>query len=263
MFWHPGHVAKAKKRIRELVKAVNYVLELRDARAPYATGAYEREKLFKGKKSIIVLTKTDLADPVVTDEWIAYYKERGERVVTCQKGERGRTLLKKIFGERTVARALVVGLPNVGKSTFINKLKGRRSLKVGAVPGVTRGVQWIQINDRIKIVDTPGIVYTELFSKNLTAKLILTGCLPIELVDDWEILEMAFSIVYGKYPGAIRDLTGEVKSFDEFLMIYGKLRGFLIKGGEIDKEKAKNAFFFELSTGKFGRMSFEKSSEVF
>ncbi len=255
--WNPGHIAKAKKRIAELVKAVNYVIEIRDARAPFATGAYEREKLFRGRKSVIVLNKADLADPATTEEWVEYYRKRGEKVVTSEKGDRSKGLIKKLFGEKTSARVLVVGMPNVGKSTFINRLKGRRSLKVGAVPGVTRGVQWIQVNERIKMLDTPGIVYTNLFSKNLIAKLLLVGCLPPEKVEDWEYFSLAFEILKGRYPGVASEIAGDVDTFDEFIEIYGRRRGMLLKGSVVDKESAAHRFFYEVYMGKFGKMSFE------
>ncbi|MCD6449828.1 MAG: ribosome biogenesis GTPase YlqF [Thermotogaceae bacterium] len=260
--WNPGHIAKAKRKIKELVKAVNYVLEVRDARAPFATGAYEREKLFKGKKTIIILNKADLAEDSILDEWIEYFVERGERVVISKKGDRSKMLIKKIFGERASANILVVGLPNVGKSTFINRLKGKKSVKVGAVPGITRGVQWVQINDRIKMLDTPGILYTELFSKKLAAKLILAGSIPSEKVDDWELFTLAFDILKEKYPGAIKELSGDVDSFDEFITVYGKRRGMLQKGGVVDIETAAIKFFQEISTGKYGKMSFETPRDI-
>lgn len=260
--WNPGHIARAKKRIKDLVKAVNYVLEVRDARAPFATGAYEREKLFKGKKVVVVLNKADLAEDRVTDEWVEYFVDRGEKVIISKKGDRSKTLIKKIFGERTAANILVVGLPNVGKSTFVNRLKGRKSAKVGAIPGVTKGVQWIQINDRIKMVDTPGILYTELFSKKLAAKLLLVGSIPSEKVDDWELFTIAFDILKEKYPGVVKELAGDVDSFDEFITIYGKRRGMLQKGGEVDIETAAIKFFYEIYTGKYGKMSFETPRDI-
>ncbi len=259
--WNPGHVAKAKRRMAELVKAVNYVIEIRDARAPYATGAYEREKLFKGKKSVIVLNKADLADERVTKEWVEFYSERGERVIVSQKGDRSKTLMKKLFGEGNI-RALVVGLPNVGKSSFINRIKGKRSLKVGAAPGITRGVQWLQISDSVRIIDTPGVVYSNLFSKRLVAKLLLVGSLTVEQVDDWEIYSLAFEILKDRNPGLIRDLAGDVSSFDEFVENFGRRRGFIQKGGVVDTNVAAHKFFHDVYTGKLGRMSFETPMEI-
>ncbi len=260
--WNPGHIARAKKKISELVKAVNYVVEIRDARAPYATGAYEREKLFRGKKTIIVLNKADLAEEKITEEWIEYFRDRGEKAIIAQKGDRSKSLIKKLFGEKAAARALIVGMPNVGKSTFINRIKGRRSLKVGAVPGITRGVLWLQINERIRFLDTPGIIYTELFSKKLIAKLILVGSIPPEKVDDWQHFINAFDILREKYPGTIRDIGGDVDSFDEFIKLYGKKRGMLLKGGKVDMETAAYRFFYEIYIGKYGKMSFETPREI-
>ncbi len=261
--WNAGHIQRAKKKIAELVKAVNYVLEVRDARAPFATGAYEREKLFRGKKSLIIFNKSDIADESVTEKWEYFYRSRGERIIITKKGDRSRKLLKMIFGEASNVRALIVGLPNVGKSSFTNRLKGRRSTKVGAVPGVTRGVQWIQINDSVRIIDTPGILYSELFSKELAAKLLLVGSIVVEKLNDWEIQELAFDILRRRYPGVVKDMVGEVSNFDEFLEFFGRKHGMILKGGLVDKERASHKFFHDVYNGKLGRMSFEEPEEIF
>ncbi len=260
--WYPGHVARAKRKIAELLKAVNFVIEIRDARAPYATGAYERREILKGKRSIIVLNKADIAQEDITNGWVEFFRSRNERVVVTWKRDRSARLLREIFGERMSAKALVIGLPNVGKSAFINRIKGRRSVKVGRFPGVTRGVQSIQINDRIKILDTPGIVYTELFSKKLVAKLLLVGAVMPEMVEDWKIFEMAFSMVNERYPGVVSEKVGKVSSFDEAVLEFGRRRNMLMKGGEIDTNNALQKMFHEIASGKWGKMSFETPQEV-
>ncbi len=261
--WSPGHIAKAKKKIAEFVKVVNYVLEVRDARAPFATGAYEREKLFRGKRSVIVLNKSDIADESTTKSWEEFYRNRGESVLVTKKGDRSRKLLRALFGEGKNVKALIVGLPNVGKSSFINRMRGRRSLRVGGVPGITRGVQWIQVNDRVKILDTPGILYSELFSKELAAKLLLVGSITIEKVDDWEIREIAFEILRKRYPSVVRNIAGDVSSFEEFIESFGRRRGMVQKGGSVDREKAAHKFFHDMYIGRFGKMSFESPEDVF
>jgi ribosome biogenesis GTPase A len=260
--WNPGHIVKAKRKISELVKAVNYVLEVRDVRAPCATGAYEREKLFKGKKTVIVLNKSDLADDEVTKEWIEFYQSRGEKVITSKKHDRSKFLLKKLFGDNLNVRALVVGMPNVGKSSFINRVVGRKALRVGGVPGITRGVQWLQVNDRIRFLDTPGIIYTELFSKKIIAKLLLTGVLTVEQVDDWEVYSMAFDILRKRYIGLIRDLAGDYETFDEFIETFGRKRGMVQKGGKVDTLTDTHKFFHDVYMGNFGKMSFETPREM-
>ncbi len=260
--WHPGHVAKAKKRMAELLKAVNTVLEIRDARAPFATGAYDRRTLLRGKRTIIILNKADLADENVTKKWLDYFLDRGERVVLSQKWERSRSVLRKLFSQNMDLRILVVGLPNVGKSSFINRMKGRRSLKVGAVPGITRGVQWIQVDEKIKVLDTPGIIYTELFSKRLMAKLLLVGVLTAEILDDWKVFEMAFEILKNRYPGIIRERLGEAENLQEALQKFGRNLGLVRKGGIVDESTALQRMFYDISMGKWGRMSFEDPDEI-
>ena len=255
--WYPGHVARAKRKIAELLKAVNFVIEIRDARAPYATGAYERREILKGKRSIIVLNKADIAQEDITNGWVEFFRSRNERVVVTWKRDRSARLLREIFGERMSAKALVIGLPNVGKSAFINRIKGRRSVKVGGVPGVTRGVQWIQINESIKLIDTPGVIYTDLFSDRLVAKLLLVGVLTPEMMDDWKALEIAFEILRSRHPDIVRERVGDVSGLYEAVQVFGKSRGLLRVGGEVDESTALNKMFQEISSGKWGKMSFE------
>ncbi len=260
--WYPGHVAKAKKRISELLKAVNTVLEIRDARAPMATGAYDRRSLLRGKRTIIVLNKADLADESVTKRWKDSFIERGERVVISQKWDRSKTVLRKLFSPQMDVRVLVVGLPNVGKSSFINRMKGRRSSKVGGVPGITRGVQWIQVSDKIRVLDTPGIIYTNLLSEKILAKLLLVGSLTPERVEDWRIYETAFEILKERYPEILEGVLGEVRSLQDAVEVFGRKRGLKRSGGEVDEEKSVQKMFYEIYNGKWGRMSFEDPTDA-
>ncbi|MCD6551678.1 ribosome biogenesis GTPase YlqF [Thermotoga sp.] len=251
MNWYPGHIEKAKRRIRELLKMVNTVLEVRDARAPFATSAYGMD--FSKKGTIVVLNKVDIADKKITKEWVEYFKKQGKRVITTYKDEPRQVFLRKLHLGR-LARVLVVGVPNTGKSTIINKLKGKRASSVGAQPGVTRGIQWFSLENGVKMLDTPGILYKNIFSKDLAAKLLLVGSLPVERIDDHEVFEKAFEI-FKRYQGVEDDFT-------TFFENFAKRRGLLKKGGVPDLDRAIRVFFTEISQGKVGRLSFERPDEV-
>lgn len=251
MNWYPGHIEKAKREIRKLLKLVNTVLEVRDARAPFATSAHD--VTFSGKRRIILLNKVDIADEETTKKWVEFFRKNGETVVTTHKEEPRSALLKKLSLDR-LARVLVLGVPNTGKSTVINKLKGKRASAVGAEPGVTKGIQWFSLENGVKVLDTPGILYKEIFDKGLAARLLLVGSLPVNKIDDPEIFEISYEI-YRKKAGVEED-------FQTFFENLGKKRGLLRKGGTVDFEKTVQLFFFEVAVGKHGRISFEDPEEI-
>ena len=251
MNWYPGHIEKAKREIKKLLKLVNTVLEVRDARAPFATSAYD--VTFSGKRRIILLNKVDIADEKTTKKWVEFFRKNGETVVTTHKEEPRSALLKKLSLDR-LARVLVLGVPNTGKSTVINKLKGKRASAVGAEPGVTKGIQWISLENGVRVLDTPGILYKEIFDKGLAARLLLVGSLPVNRIEDPEVFEISYEI-YRKKAGVEED-------FQTFFENFGKKRGLLKKGGTVDFEKAVQLFFFEVAMGKHGRVSFEDPEEI-
>jgi len=218
MNWYPGHIEKAKHEMSRVLKAVDVVVEVLDARAPAASRAYEHQKLFSQKRRFIVLTKKDLADPVV-------------------------------FGE---LRLMIVGIPNVGKSTLINWLGGRKSTRVGAQPGITRGLQWIRVSPSFLVLDTPGIVYPCVFNRLLAAKLMLIGSIDVDKVDPWQVLDELETL--------LRPIIGSA-DLVEFLENFGRSRGFISKGGVVNKETALKRLIREFSEGKFDPISLEDSSE--
>ena len=251
IMWYPGHISKARKAVERMLKMVNVVVEVRDARAPMATSAYGVD--LSRKKRIVLLNKEDLADDDVARKWIDFFRKNGESVLSTSKFEDRKAFMKKLGMYLSSGdRVMILGVPNTGKSTIINKIKGRRVSAVGGVPGITKGVQWIAFGRDKKLLDTPGILYKKLFSKELSAKLLLVGSLPVERVD-FKVMEIAFDI--------FKNRTNEQRSFMEFLEFYGRKRGILIKGGEIDHDKAAYMLFTEIANGKFGKISFEIPEE--
>ncbi|MFO7882094.1 MAG: ribosome biogenesis GTPase YlqF [Kosmotogaceae bacterium] len=270
--WYPGHIEKAKNRIRANLKVVDAVVELLDARIPFSSRAYEYDELFQNKQRIIVLNKEDLADPEITKQWINYYKENYDVIPANLKRSDARYFLKrkilpKIKGKFIGKKIMIVGVPNVGKSTLINRIKGKKSLAVGNRPGITRGIQWIKVSEQLSVLDTPGILYTRLHSPNIKMKLIATGCLPLEQVDLFDAMKKLYSFLrtrYGEnvFTRALKDKREEHDNYVRFLEIYSKEKGFIKKGQESDYERAATHFIINLTKGNFGRFSYETPDNV-
>ncbi|PNR96718.1 ribosome biogenesis GTPase YlqF [Petrotoga sp. 9PWA.NaAc.5.4] len=268
--WYPGHIEKAKKIIKNNLSIVNAVIEILDARAPYASRAYEEEQLFRNKNRIIVLNKYDLCDKKKTKEWENYYKANGNEVfsLSLKNLNLREFFLKKIdplipekFNEK---RIMIVGIPNVGKSTFINRLKGKKAAAVGNEPGITRGIQWINIGEKLRVLDTPGVLYPKLYNKNIVNKLILIGSLKSEDHELEEAFNYAFNFLRIEYPEILSKvlLNWEgCKNSYEFIELFSLKRNFIKKGGIFDYERGRNIFLKELSDGKYGCITYETPSD--
>ncbi|MFW6121597.1 MAG: ribosome biogenesis GTPase YlqF [Petrotogales bacterium] len=270
--WYPGHIEKAKKRIRANLKIVDVVVELLDARIPFSSRAYEYDELFQNKQRILVLNKEDLADPELTKLWIDFYKKSYDVIPANLKRSDARAflnrkILPKIKGKFLEKKIMIVGVPNVGKSTLINRIKGKKSLAVGNRPGITRGIQWIKINEQLSVLDTPGILYTRLHSPNIKMKLIATGCLPLEQVDPFDAMKKIYSFLktrYGEnvFASALKNHKEEHQDYVTFLGLYSREKGFIKRGREYDYERAAIHFINNLTRGNFGRFSYETPDEM-
>ncbi|MBP7236920.1 MAG: ribosome biogenesis GTPase YlqF [Petrotogaceae bacterium] len=266
--WYPGHIAKAKKSIKENLRAVNAVIELVDSRAPYSSRAYEYQELFRNKKRIIVFNKYDICDIKKTDLWIQKFREKGYCVLATNLKsiniknflmKNVFTVIPETYGEKS---AMVVGVPNVGKSTLINSLKGSRSAAVGNMPGITRGVQWVSVNEKFRLLDTPGILFPEIYKKELSYKLALLGSLKVEETDAEEILEYFFEFLIKEYPHIIsQEYMKEEYPFGFFLSEYAKKRNFVKKGGEADIQRVCKSWLKEINDGKFIKATYESVDE--
>ncbi|POZ92738.1 ribosome biogenesis GTPase YlqF [Petrotoga halophila] len=269
--WYPGHIEKTKSLIKKHLKLVNAVVEILDARAPYASRAYEEQQLFRNKKRIIILNKKDLCDMKKTKLWEKYYKEKGEDAFSLSLNESNvkdfflnhiYPIVPKKFNEKSL---MIVGIPNVGKSTFINRLKGKKSAAVGNKPGITRGLQWLTVSKDLKILDTPGVLYPKLFSKNLVNKLILIGSLKAEDSELDEALFYLFDFLKQEYPNILDTVLEEWDNCEnavEFIEKFSMKRNFLKKGGVPDYERGRNIFLKEVSEGKYGGITYEIPSDI-
>ncbi|MBO8167097.1 MAG: ribosome biogenesis GTPase YlqF [Thermotogae bacterium] len=268
--WYPGHVEKAKKQIAKHLKAVDAIVELLDARIPFTSRAYEYERLFQNKPVIFVLNKEDLADASITKRWLKHFQQKGQPVLaTNLKNVNVKDFLVKrvmpfVKSKFTEKRIMIVGIPNVGKSTFINRLRGKKSLAVGNKPGVTRGVQWITAAKGLIVLDTPGILYTRLHSPSIVTKLLAVGAMPFEKMDTIEAAKSVFNLLFERYSNAPLEkrLGNPFVDFMDFLNKFSIKRGFLKAHGEVDLERGAFVFLREIADGKFGRFSYEIPEEV-
>lgn len=264
--WYPGHIKKAKESIVKNLKIVDAVIELLDARAPYSSRAYEYEKLFKNKQRILIMNKYDICDKEKTEKWVKLYSEKGYVVLkTNLKSEN----IKKFLENRVAKhiplnykekRAIIVGVPNVGKSTFINSFKGKKSTSIGNTPGVTKGVQWISVNKEIKILDTPGILFPEIYNQGIKNKLMAIGSLKGEETTKDDAVFYIFDYLKVNYPKYLDNIVenGSLKeNAYDFILDFAKKRNFIKKGGIGDYNRGRNTFLKDFSDGIFGEVTLE------
>ena len=274
--WYPGHMTKARREMEADVRIVDMVIELLDARAPMASGNPEIRRLGQGKERVIVLNKSDLADAATTAAWIRSFQSEGAHCIAMDaRGSGNRKLLLRTIEAAAAAkrerdkkrgilnrpvRAMVAGIPNVGKSTLINMLSGRSSAKTGNKPGVTRGNQWIRFQQSIELLDTPGILWPKFEDPAIGEKIAFLGSINEMIVDKTELAVtlLAFLRSKGKLEGAKEryQLTG-TETAAEMLTEIARLRGCLMAGGEPDTEKAAGIVINEFRSGALGRISLE------
>lgn len=275
--WYPGHMAKAKREIEKALKLADLAVEVLDARAPAATMNPDIERITKGKQRVIVLNKADIAEPSKTSIWLEHFRAKGHISTEYSVLVPGRTDLRKTIiraaeeiikkweskGVKKTVRVLVLGIPNVGKSSIINKLSGTVKAKTGAKPGVTRAGQWIKIGPYLELMDTPGILWPKLSDKKGAKRLAYINAIRDEVLDGYELaLSFADEIKYispeslkKRYGFDCSDLTNE-----EILTCIAKRFGFIIKGGKLDVERAGAALIDDFRTGKLGRITLELPS---
>ena len=279
--WFPGHMAKTRRLITENLKNVDAVIELLDARIPYSSRNPEISRICAGKPSIILLNKSSLADPAVTAEWAKRYTNETTVCIEtdCISGaglSRIAPSLRKLCEEKLARyeqkgmvgrsiKAMVVGIPNVGKSSLINKLCGNKKAKVENRPGVTLDKQWVSTNIGIMLMDMPGVLWPKFDEKSVGENLAITGAIKDDILDVEAIATSLCGRLREYYPQLLleRYKLGDSSAFAELddyelLQLIGKKRGFLISGGEINTERTANMLLDEFRAGKIGRISLDK-----
>ncbi len=273
--WYPGHMTKAKRMMQEDIKLIDLVIEILDARIPYSSRNPDIDELARGKSRLIILNKSDLADSVSNDAWVKQFSDMG--YVTLKLDSRNRkgfgpigkaieeACAKKLERDRSrgiigrPVRAMVVGIPNVGKSTFINSLCKKASAKTGNKPGVTKGKQWVRLNKSVELLDTPGILWPKFDDDSIGTRLAFIGSINDEILDETELCMQLIDYMKESYPKALSerfDIDVDDKSAD-ILESIARKRGCLKKGGEPDYEKAARTVLDEYRSGKLGRITLE------
>lgn len=273
--WYPGHMSKAKRQMMDELKLVDVMVELVDARIPYSSKNPDINKMSGNKPRVLLMNKADLADERRTKEYKAYYEKQGYTVLAINaKGGNG---VKNVLGAIRTAckeklerdakkgivgrplRAMILGIPNVGKSTFINSFAGKNCALTGNKPGVTKGKQWIRLNKELELLDTPGILWPKFEDQRVGLRIAWIGSINEDILDIRELAVTLLKYLYKSYPGVIAKKYGIEESADgnEALERIARKRGCLIKGGEVDLDRAANIVMDEFRAGKIGRITLE------
>jgi ribosome biogenesis GTPase A len=281
--WFPGHMTRAKRQIEEKLKLIDVVLELLDARLPESSRNPMIDEILKHKPRIVLLNKSDLADPEITQEWVRYYAGRGiealpidastgtqlKEIVPRSKEllrEKRERLLSKGVNPRAV-RAIIVGIPNVGKSTLINRLAGRSIAATGDRPGVTKGQQWIKVGVEMELLDTPGILWPKFEDPEVGFRLAASGAIKDEILNAQDIAFHTLRFLIELYPDRLKDrydleqipaANPESSDVVDLMESIGRKRGCLASGGRVDLDKASQLILRDLRGGRLGRISLER-----
>ncbi|WP_015863428.1 ribosome biogenesis GTPase YlqF [Parageobacillus toebii] len=275
--WFPGHMAKAKREVQEKLKLIDIVFELLDARIPLSSRNPMIHEILGNKPRIVLLNKADMADETVTEQWIAYFERQQLHAlaIDAQTGtgirqivSAAKEMLKDKFAKMAAKgiknprpmRALIVGIPNVGKSTLINRLAGRNIAKTGDKPGVTKAQQWIKVGKEMELLDTPGILWPKFEDEEVGLKLATTGAIKDTILNLQDVAVYALNFLKQHYPERLKerysldDIPGEIVALFDAI---GKRRGCLVSGGAVDYDKVSEIVLHDIRTEKLGRLSFE------
>ena len=275
--WYPGHMAKTKRLIGENLNLIDVVYEVIDSRMPYSSKIKDIDEVIKNKPRIIIMTKADLCDTKETNKWVKYYNNLGYKVILMdlENNPNMKELLKvteKLMEEKNNkaiekgmikrrTRILVVGIPNVGKSTLINRLVGKKAVNVGNKPGVTKNLDWIRINENFELLDSPGILWPKFDSELVAFNLASLTAIKEEVLPLYDVVEYILRTLYKYYPNILKDryqIEEISEDFIETLDFIGKKRGCLIKGGEIDYDKVINIIINEVKNGIIKNITFDR-----
>ena len=279
--WYPGHMTKTRRQMEADLKLVDAVCEIVDARIVVSSRNPDIDSICGNKPRIVILNRLDLADPDATNRWVQYFKNKGmAAVATDCKSRKGiaaftpavRQLLQEKIqrdaakGMSKALRIMVVGIPNVGKSTLINQISGRKGAKAENRPGVTRGKQWVTVDNGLLLLDTPGILWPKFEDPNVGMMLAYTGAVKDGIMDLEELSSRWMSLLWQRYPEKLKERYGidcpaETPGW-ELLQAAGKKRGYLLSRGEIDTERMAKVLLDEFRGGKLGRFTLETPEDL-
>ena len=278
--WYPGHMTKAKRMMQENMKLIDLIIERADARIPESSRNPDIDELGKNKSRVILLNKADLAEESWNKAWADYYREKGYLAVNVNSRKNGtmkpvqevirEACKEKIERDRRrgilnrPVRAMVVGIPNVGKSTFINSLAGKACAKTGNTPGVTKGKQWIRLNRQVELLDTPGILWPKFEDQQVGMMLAFIGSIKDELLNTEELAAELILRLNQDYPGVLERKYQIIADQDTYAVLerIAKSRHCLLRGNELDTEKAALLMLDDFRSGRLGRLTLEYPPEI-
>lgn len=274
--WFPGHMAKAKREVAEKLKLVDFVIELVDARAPHSSENPMLHEILQDKPKMIVLMKKDLADPGITNEWLQYNRQKGipsiaieanrksdVQKVIQQAKELGKEKMEKLKAKGVrprASRAMIIGIPNVGKSTLINRLANKKMAQTGDKPGVTKKQQWIKVKKEFELLDTPGILWPKFEEEEVGYRLASIGTIKDQILPKEDVAAYVLDYLKNHYPSLLEERFG-FDGYEDIMNAFetiGKKRGCLESGGHVNFEKVSDVILQDLRTGKLGLISFER-----
>ncbi|MCD8097988.1 MAG: ribosome biogenesis GTPase YlqF [Lachnospiraceae bacterium] len=275
--WYPGHMTKARRMMQENKKLVDLIIELVDARAPLSSRNPDIDELGRGKARVILLNKADLASARRNDEWAAWFRKQGFFAVKLDSRSRANmkeieAVIQEACREKTErdrkrgilnrpVRAMVVGIPNVGKSTFINSFAGRACAKTGNKPGVTKGAQWIRLNRQVELLDTPGILWPKFDDPQVGTRLAMLGSVNDQILNTEELATELAAFLQTYYPGALGARYGislpKDAGNEQILPLIAQARSYRLRGGQEDCARAASALLDDFRGGSLGRITLE------
>ncbi|OMP68582.1 ribosome biogenesis GTPase YlqF [Domibacillus epiphyticus] len=274
--WFPGHMAKARRQVTEKLKLVDIIFELVDARLPLSSRNPMIDEIINHKPRLVILNKEDMADPHATKEWIRYFKEQGVEAVSVnsQAGngldkivKAAESILQEKFDRMRARgmkpramRAMIVGIPNVGKSTLINRIAKKNIAKTGNMPGVTKAQQWIKTAKQLELLDTPGILWPKFEDPETGFKLALTGAIKDSILNLQDVAIYGLRYLEERYPARLEERYGFSALPDDMAQVFhqiGERRGCLSSGGEVDYDKVTDVIIRDVRNSQFGRLTFD------
>ncbi|PLR97294.1 ribosome biogenesis GTPase YlqF [Bacillus sp. T33-2] len=279
--WFPGHMAKARREVTEKLKLVDIIFELVDARIPYSSRNPMIDEIIHQKPRMVLLNKADMADKAVTDEWIRFFREQGivAIAINSQAGigmkhivSEAKTVLKEKFDRMRAKgikpraiRAMIVGIPNAGKSTLINRLAGKNIAKTGNTPGVTKAQQWIKVGKELELLDTPGILWPKFEDQEVGYKLAVTGAIKDTILNLQDVAVYALRFLEHRYPERLKERYRLEEIPQEIVALFDKIgetRGAKMAGGDVDYDKVAELVIRELRAEKLGPLSLERPEDL-